>query len=264
MTTPRIISYGGGVQSTAMIVLAVTGEIDADGAVFVNVGDRAESPETLGYVRDVAIPWAAGHGFTVTEVRRIARNGQPFADLYDYTIDTNNRSIPIPVRGANGAPGRRSCTVDWKIKVIERHIRSLGATVDAPVDVLVGISTDEIERAKPWPGRSVQRQVWPLLDLGISRDRCRTIIADAGLPIPPKSACWFCPMQSPRSWAETRRDNPDRFTQAVEFEAAINRKRHMNGKDDVTLSRIPLADIAEAQTPLPFETEGCDEGGCFT
>ena len=37
--TPTYISYGGGVQSTALIVLAATGRIHADAALFANVGD---------------------------------------------------------------------------------------------------------------------------------------------------------------------------------------------------------------------------------
>ena len=51
--TLKVISYGGGVQSTAMVVLAVQGRIDADVALFSNVGDDSEHPATLEYVRNV-------------------------------------------------------------------------------------------------------------------------------------------------------------------------------------------------------------------
>ena len=44
----KVISYGGGVQSTAMLVLANQGAIDSvDAALFSNVGDDSEHPATL-------------------------------------------------------------------------------------------------------------------------------------------------------------------------------------------------------------------------
>ena len=35
------------------------------------------------------------------------------------------------------------------------------------------------------------------MDWGWDLERCKQEIADAGLPIPPKSACFFCPNQKP-------------------------------------------------------------------
>lgn len=44
----RVISYGGGVQSTAMIVLAAQGKLGpVTDAIFANVGDDSEHPQTL-------------------------------------------------------------------------------------------------------------------------------------------------------------------------------------------------------------------------
>jgi hypothetical protein len=40
----RAISYGGGVQSTALLVLAARREIDFPLAIFANVGDDSEHP----------------------------------------------------------------------------------------------------------------------------------------------------------------------------------------------------------------------------
>jgi len=45
----RAISYGGGVQSTALVVLAAQGVIDFPLALFANVGEDAE-PDTIRYV----------------------------------------------------------------------------------------------------------------------------------------------------------------------------------------------------------------------
>ena len=66
--TVKAISYGGGVQSTALIVLAVQGKIDFDVALFSNVGDDSEHPASLKYVREIMQPWAASHGFPVDRI----------------------------------------------------------------------------------------------------------------------------------------------------------------------------------------------------
>lgn len=34
---------------------------------------------------------------------------------------------------------------------------------------------------------------YPLREWGLTRRDCGKMIADAGLPVPPKSACFFCP-----------------------------------------------------------------------
>ena len=43
----RAISFGGGVQSTALLVLASQGKIDFRTFLFANVGDDSEHPATL-------------------------------------------------------------------------------------------------------------------------------------------------------------------------------------------------------------------------
>lgn len=51
------------------------------------------------------------------------------------------------MRMDNGAPGNRTCTSDYKIGVIARELRGMGATRENPATVALGISVDEIERA---------------------------------------------------------------------------------------------------------------------
>lgn len=94
----RVISYGGGVQSTALIVLAATGKIGhVDAALFANVGDDSEHPDTIRYVREVATPWAARHGLTIHELKRHRRDGSE-ETLLGRLERPELRSIDIPVR----------------------------------------------------------------------------------------------------------------------------------------------------------------------
>lgn len=271
MTT--IISYGGGVQSTAMLVLAAQGTLgyDVNAVVFANVGDKSEHPRTLAYIRDVAEPYAVAHGLTFVTVQRVLKKtGQPI-DLYDEIVDPNYRGIKIPVRmDKTGAPGNRSCTSDYKIRPISRWLRSQGVSKDNPATVLIGISTDEVFRVgRRQPVRN-QQAAYPLIELGYSRSQCQAIIQQAGIPVPPKSSCYFCPFHTNQSWSEMRRDEPDLFAKSVELEGIINQKRHDLGRDRVWLSnhQAPLdSSVAVAQETLPYDSDisgECGSGYCWT
>lgn len=101
----RTISYGGGVQSTALLVLAATGRIDFTTFLMSNVGDDSEHPDTLTYVHDVAVPED-----TLNERRTmlgkdpvyLTRFGIPLREA----IDTDQELLPLA--GADGA-----CDSGW-------------------------------------------------------------------------------------------------------------------------------------------------------
>jgi PP-loop superfamily ATP-utilizing enzyme len=272
MSELQVISYGGGVQSTAMLVLAAQKIIDYPIALFSNVGDDSEHPATLDYVRNIATPWAAEHGIEVHELQRIKRDGT-VETLWGRLTKEGSRSVGIPVRMSNGAPGNRSCTVDFKIKVVGKWLKQHGANPKNRARVAIGISTDEIQRMSDRFREPYQIIDYPLIDLLISRSRCEQIIADAGLPVPPKSSCFFCPYHRPQTWREMRRDEPELFQKSVELERHLNTRRDAIGKDHVWFTGFnrPLDEaIGEAQTPLDLwaeENDGpdtCDSGHCFT
>lgn len=263
----RVISYGGGVQSTALIVLVAQGLIPpVDAALFSNVGDDSEHPATLAYVRDVAAPWANTRGVKVHELYRVGKDFEP-RTLMNLLATENTPSIPV--RLSNGAPAQRSCTNHFKVRVIEKWLRENGATKQAPADVLIGISTDEIQRVNTKQVNAYQTKLFPLIDLGLNRDACIGIITDVGLPVPPKSSCFFCPFKRVQQWQEMRRDEPELFAKSADLEDSINERRAARGKDSVYLTRllIPLRDITEAQDMLPgFDSpdiDSCDEGVCW-
>ncbi|OKJ72391.1 phosphoadenosine phosphosulfate reductase [Streptomyces sp. CB02460] len=265
----RIVSYGGGVQSTALLVLAARGEIDFPTFLFANVGDDSEHPATLSYVREIAIPYAARAGLHVHELVRRRRNGST-ETLMQRLNRPETRSIPIPVRMANGAPGRRNCTADFKIKVVGKWLREHGATAEAPAAVAIGISLDEIHRANRRRREANEVIEYPLLDLGLRREDCEHIIADAGLPVPPKSSCFFCPFRTVDAWRHQRRHEPALFAQSVRLEETINRRRAALGRDAVYLTRygIPLSQAIPDQSPRVGDVDddegACDSGWCMT
>jgi hypothetical protein len=199
---------------------------------------------------------------------RIKRDGSK-ETLMGRLMKPESRSLPIPVRMSNGAPGNRSCTADFKIKVIGKWLKANGATKDDPAVVCIGISTDEIQRVSNKRSMPYERPVYPLIDLGLDRSACQQVIADAGLPVPPKSSCYFCPFHRPDTWAEMRRDEPELFWKAADLEQQLIERRERLGKDPVFLTRFnkPLAEaIGEAQDMLPLGVDwgSCDSGHCMT
>jgi hypothetical protein len=291
-TELRSISYGGGVQSTALLVLAAQGCIDFPLFVFSNVGDDSERAATLRYVEEYAKPYAAEHGIELAEVQRVRRDGT-VETLHGRLTRPGSRSLPIPVRMSNGAPGTRSCTADFKIKVVGKELKRRGATAGRlctahradPASVKckgrrcvepriatigIGISVDEITRANNRITEPHERIVYPLLDLGLRRIDCMRIIREAGLPVPPKSSCYFCPFHRPETWHDQRRDEPELFEKSCQLEELLNERRDELGKDHVYLTRFnkPLRQaIPDGVDLLPIfdEADGlCDSGWCMT
>jgi PP-loop superfamily ATP-utilizing enzyme len=264
----NVVSYGGGVQSTALLVLAAQGSIDFGTFLFANVGDDSEHPSTLRYVREVAAPFAAEHGIALHLLDRRKRDGTT-ETLWQRLHRPGSRSVPIPVRMANGAPGRRNCTVDFKIKVVGRWLREHGATKDDPAKVAIGISVDEIHRANRRRSEPYEEIVYPLLDLGLRRSDCLDVIEQAGLPAPPKSACFFCPFKTLQQWQAMREKEPELFAKAAELEEHVIAQRAALGKDPAYLTRrgTTLPEAVSARNPLPLLDQGdaeCDSGWCMT
>ncbi|WP_160051749.1 phosphoadenosine phosphosulfate reductase [Nocardiopsis sp. FR26] len=263
----KVVSYGGGVQSTALLALAAQGRIDHNLFLFANVGDDSEHPATLEYLSQVAMPFAAEHGLEIKQLVKTRRDGTT-ETLMDKLTDPEARSIPIPVRMPNGAPGRRACTADFKIKVVGRWLRAQGATAAVPADVAIGISLDEIHRANRRRAEKHERIEYPLLDLGLRRSDCEQIIAEAGLPIPPKSACFFCPFKTVGSWRQQRLEEPELFAKSVRLEKVINERRRLLGRDEVFLSRYgrPLDEAIAVSDPqvVGEDVAACDSGWCMT
>ena len=263
-----VISYGGGVQSSALVVLAALGGLPGvRDALFANVGDDSEHPETVRYVRDVMTPWAAEHGVTVHELQRTKRDGT-VETLWGRLMRDGSRSLPIPIRMSNGAPNTRSCTTDFKVKVIGKWLKAHGASKTTPATVAVGISWDEVERIGNRKLSGYETVVYPLADMRLTREDCKRIIRGAGLPVPFKSACFFCPFHRPATWAKMRRDEPKLFDLSLHLERTLNERRTVLGKDPVWLTRFnrPLDAIPEEQPGLPGIGTGetCDEGYCWT
>ncbi len=276
----KVVAHGGGVQTTALLVLAAQQKISYRTFLFANVGDDSEHPGTLRYLHQIAIPYAARHGITIHELHRVRRDGST-ETLYGRLTKKGSRSLPIPVRMPDtGAPGTRNCTADFKIRVIGKWLRQHGATEADKAVVAVGISLEEIHRINARKAQPYEILAYPLIGLiggqpggGVGRmlrrTDCERIIRAAGLPVPGKSACWFCPFHRPSAWQDMRRTEPSLFAQACGLETLLNERRDKLGRDHVYLTRFgkPLAEaIPAGQQALDGMDHDphCDNGWCMT
>ncbi|SRR6266567_8763154 len=264
MTTLKVFSYGGGVQSTAALVLAAQGKIDYKTFLFCNVGDDSEDPATLEYVHSVAMPYAQAHNIAIIE---LSRN----ETLLERITGERNRGYVIPAYtetkdgSPDGGPGRRSCTADFKVAVVARWLKEHGATKNNKAIVALGISLDEAERANYNTKISCQIIEYPLLDLRMDRQQCLNSIASTGLPIPPKSSCYFCPYHSVKTWQEMRTNRPELFKKACDLEKTIQVRQRSRNLPMVYLTRKMklLEDVTNGDFSQPELFDGCESGYCF-
>jgi hypothetical protein len=254
----RVFSYGGGVQSTAVLVLAARGEIQYDAFLFANVGDDSEHPEALAYIREIAWPYAERHGIPLEELTKRRRDGSQ-GTLLD-RIRRTKRSIPIPARLSGGKPASRACTLEYKVRVVSRWLIQHGGRNDGAT-VGLGISTDEMGRARSISDEpDWKRLEYPLLDRRLSREDCRQIVREAGLPEPHKSACWFCPFTVNAEWRRMAADDPERFAAACTIEADLSQRGH--GPVYLSKTMRPLSELVDGQLTLDDALSACESGYC--
>jgi hypothetical protein len=208
-TNIKILSLGAGVNSTALLVLKAQGKVDYDLAVFADTG--GENPETYQYIEEVIKPFCAKHQIALAFVKR------PGANLYDDSIE--HKIIPTHMF--------RSCTDKFKKRALKKFV--MARFPDNKVSFLIGIASDEAHRAKECEG-----SIYPLIDLKIDREGCIQIIKDAGLPIPVKSGCFFCPFTPKQGWLNLLKNHPDLYAKAEELEK--NGQRY----PEMTLTSKPL------------------------
>ena len=203
----RCLSFGAGVQTTALLVLIAQGTYPRpDIILFADTGN--EHQNTYDYMAEVSVPYARAHSLEITVLGSDWRTKHYAADLEIYCLE--HRMLP--------GTWVRWCTDRYKVRPIGRYLkRVVGASAKEPVEIWIGISADEQHRARP-STRCFEVKRYPLIELGLNREDCERIILQAGLPAAPKSGCWFCPFQKQSRWHQLKRETPDLFQRALYLE----------------------------------------------
>jgi hypothetical protein len=79
---------------------------------------------------------------------------------------------------------------------------------------------------------------YPLREWGLDRAACGRIIVDAGLPLPPKSACFFCPAMRTIEIMRLRVLDPMQYALALAMEDLYRTGRHFRGDNFFTVAAL--------------------------
>lgn len=236
---PLCVSYGMGVDSTAMLIAMHRAGVRPDLITFADTGD--EKPETYAYL-PIIQAWLASVGFPPVVVVRYADYAKHdrYATLYENCIA--NETLP------GLAFGGKSCSLKYKAEVQNRYRATWAPAVqwwrsgsksrvqafdkkgrpkfyakgpkkgqprlivqyEKRVIVCIGYDDgpkDSKRGAVAADGRYTYE--YPLRALGWDRDECARQILAAGLPLPPKSACFYCPSTTPEELAALDDAHPE-------------------------------------------------------
>ena len=187
----NIVAYGGGTNSTAMLIGMHRQGIPVDLILFADTG--CEQPHTYAFL-PVMGQWLIEHGMPkITTVRYTDGNGNRL------TLEQEClRSGTLP----SLACGYKKCSQKHKIgpqdKFCNNHppCRRTWARGEKIVK-FIGYDADEERRRTNAYAHDIQdtkyRKEYPLIDWGWGRGECVAAIRQEGLPLPGKSSCFFCP-----------------------------------------------------------------------
>jgi len=239
----EVLSYGGGTQSTAMLLMIANGDLPKPDIV-IHADTGSELPETIEFISTAA-------RFCEEELKI------PFAIVNSHRgslHDDYMRLKAIPIIGA------RSCTDNFKIKPQRRLIRLIVGRRNGALMARswLGITTDEARRRVDdsdvkWAGLA-----YPLLDdRPTTRDECIQLNSDHGWEVA-KSGCFCCPYAGSKHWFDLRDSHPELFAIAMEMEQI--KFDHRGGKMGLFQEKR-LADLDEYDWK---EDSNCDSAaGCF-
>lgn len=211
-----MVSYGGGANSTALLIGLHQHRIPVDLILFADTG--AEHPHTYAYL-DVMDDWLKDHGMPpITRVYKTTRDGKRLT-LEDECL----QSCSLP----SIAYGFKRCSLKHKIGPQEKFCNHYPTCQKAwaagkRVVKFIGYDAGEGYRSdKVLLGDLADRKYskwYPLMEWGWTRDDCIRQIEAAGLPQPGKSSCFFCPSMKPDEITTLREQHPDLFRRALALE----------------------------------------------
>lgn len=208
--------------------------VKPDLILFADTG--AEHPETYAFI-PVMNAWLEKVGFPQITIVRYQPKRAPYETLEGKCLA--NETLP------SLAFGGHSCALVFKVEPQNRYVAGWLPAIEAWADGIrvrkaIGYddgAQDRRRRAKA--DRAVAKNVdegnadasryefwYPLQDWEIDRVACLQLIADAGLPCPKKSACFFCPASKKSEVLALRDQHPMLFKRAIAIETRARDGKH--------------------------------------
>ena len=280
MIKQRFLSLGAGVQSSTLALMIEKGQVPmVKAGIFADTGAEPEA----------VYKWFDWLKTQVSYPMYKVKIG----DLYWHTLWFLNNmpliddglSMPFFTK-ENTKLGvgmmRRRCTYNYKILPVTMKIRNLlgvkkhkkinKKTNERGIDLLLGISYDELLRMKQNKNKYFNN-IYPLVDLKMSRQNCIDWIKKNYNKIPPRSSCIFCPYHSNKEWLRIK-ENKNDWDKLIKFDRGLrdnkdwwgHGKRNTRNKNNLYLHRSckPLEEIDFKNTNDNQSNfiESCEEGYC--
>jgi hypothetical protein len=254
--TPRlVVAFGGGVNSTAMLVEMHRRSIRPDLILFADTG--GERPETYETVAAVSA-WCVARGMPPIIIVRATYQGE-FESLEASCL----RKSCLP----SIAYGFKSCSLKHKVEPQQKYInnwmpaRELWKT-GLKVRSAIGYDAGEERRAHILSDEKYEYW-YPLIEWAIWRDSCEAICRSEGLPTA-KSSCFFCPSMKKHEIFALKKEHPQLLARALAMEdqaeliTVRGLGRHYAWRDLIQNDEAQLKMFSDAGTP---ETPcGCYDG----
>lgn len=204
----KIVSYGGGTNSTAMLIECVNRGIEVNLILFADTG--GERPHTYQYVRMFS-DWLVEKGFPAIQT---VKNGGVHKNLEQECL--TRKALP------SLAYGFKTCSQKWKIRPQDQFLNRQPWAISQweqgkKITKLIGFDADEPQRAKDYEDKKYTVK-YPLIEWEMGREECTKTIEDAGLCLPGKSACFYCPSTKPTEVRQLKAIYPDLAQRAIDME----------------------------------------------
>lgn len=247
-----VIAYGGGTNSTALLIECAKRNIPVALTLFADTG--GEKPHTYKYLKMFS-KWCVQHGLPeITTVQQVNQHGT-YITLEQLCL--NKHMLP------SLAYGFKTCSQKHKRHPQDKFLNNHPQTkavwkTGAKVIKMLGYDAGEERRAQMTEDNKYIYK-YPLIEWDMGREECIDTIVDAGLDVPGKSACFFCPASRLDEIKALKEFYPELYQRALEMEANADLKsvkglgRRFNWAE---IEKTRLDDI-----PLPPELEcGCYDG----
>ena len=213
MSNPHIVAFGGGVDSTAMVIGLVNRKQPIDLILFADTG--AERPETYKHIEYFS-KWLKDRNYPeIIVVRKI--KDEKIRTLEEECLEIN--SLP------SIAYGFKRCSDHYKIRPQHKFIKSWQPAIDTWAKgekciKYIGYDAGETRRMENALKRvdNMYENKYPLIEWGWEREECIEEIKKAGVELPGKSACFFCPSSRPKEIIDLYEKHPDLIERALNIE----------------------------------------------
>lgn len=239
-----IVSCGLGRDSLALLILLSKFGIRPDLIIFADT--KSEKQKTYDYIPTLRA-WLKSVDFpdlTIVNAKR--------------TRDESLESMCLRLGVFPSLAYRTShkCSVQWKIEAINKYLKTYQPVIEArragrTLVRAIGFEAGEVYRAKRADENAVTVtedetgcrrttafavspdegyiSFFPLIEQNIDFDGVLDLIVGENLPIPPKSACFFCPASKPVEIYQLSQEQPYLFFRALVLERIAQRneiKKH--------------------------------------